>query len=183
VNFQLPYETPVGQLATVQVVWNGTPGNMRSLNVNQTSAPALLVWPASVIAGGYGIVVNQDNSLVLPTAIPGYAAHPAKVGDTITIYCTGLGETTPAAVTGAAASSTPLETVTNPEVDFGSSPPVAGPTPGDFTSTTAVFAGLTPTAVGLYQVNVTIPPGTATGSAVPVYLNLANDAVFIAISQ
>jgi adhesin/invasin len=91
VNFQLPYETPVGQLATVQVVSSGTPGNIRSLNVNQASAPALLVWPASVIAGGYGIVVNQDNSLVLPTAVPGYAAHPAKVGDTITIYCTGAG--------------------------------------------------------------------------------------------
>ena len=181
VNFQLPYETPVGQLATFQVVWNGTPGNMRSLNVNAASAPVLLVWPASVIAGGYGIVVNQDNSLVLPTAIPGFSAHPAKVGDTITIYCTGLGETTPAAVTGAAASSTQLETVTNPIVEFGYLFN-GGPGPNEFTSTRAVFAGLTPTAVGLYQVNATIPPGTIIGSAVPVYVN-HSFGVYIAISQ
>jgi uncharacterized protein (TIGR03437 family) len=33
-----------------------------------------------------------------------------------------------------------------------------------------MFVGLTPNFVGLYQVNVTVPAGTPTGSAVPVAL-------------
>jgi uncharacterized protein (TIGR03437 family) len=35
------------------------------------------------------------------------------------------------------------------------------------------FAGLTPTLVGLYQVNVTMPAGVTPGNAVPVMLTVA----------
>ncbi len=44
------------------------------------------------------------------------------------------------------------------------------------TTATAIFAGLTPTAVGLYQVDVTIPPNTPTGSAVSVTVNVGGVA-------
>ena len=44
---------------------------------------------------------------------------------------------------------------------------------GNPVSVPAVFAGLTPTAVGLYQVDVTIPAGTPTGPAVPVTIDLS----------
>jgi hypothetical protein len=70
--------------------------------------------------------------------------------------------------------------VTNPSVEFGYLFN-GGPGPSELTATVAVFAGLTPTAVGLYQVNVTIPPGTITGSTVPVYVN-HSFGVYIAIS-
>ena len=56
--------------------------------------------------------------------------------------------------TGAAASAAdPL--VSNPSVYF-----------GDFVFTAAppLYAGLSPGSVGLYQVNVTIPPGVPTGN-------------------
>jgi hypothetical protein len=87
VNFQLPYETPAGSVATVQVVSKGVPGNLRPVNVT-ASVPRLLIWTPGVTAGGYGIVVNQDFSLILPagTVVSGFAVHPAKPGDTITIY-------------------------------------------------------------------------------------------------
>lgn len=181
VNFQLPYEAPAGQTASVQVVWKGNAGNQRPVNVT-ASVPRLLIWPASLIAGGYGIVVNQDGSLVLPagTNIGAFQAHPAKAGDTITIYCTGLGQTSPAAVTGAAATSAPLESISNVSVSFG------GGFGGDFSTAAAAFAGLTPTAVGLYQVNVKLPAGVQTGALVPVTVSLGgvtSNVAFIAVSQ
>jgi uncharacterized protein (TIGR03437 family) len=179
VNFQLPYEVPVGQTATVQVVSNGTAGNLRPLTV-AAIIPRALVWAPNVIAGGYGIIVNQDYSLTLPSPVAGFVTHPAKPGDTIIIYCEALGETTPAAVTGAAASSTQLETVSNVTVTFG------GVFEGTQTSAAAVFAGLTPTAVGLYQVNVTIPANVPVGSAVSATVNLngvSSNPVNLAISN
>jgi uncharacterized protein (TIGR03437 family) len=177
VNFQLPYEAPTGQTATVQVVSNGTPGNLRPVTVSPI-VPRALVWAPSVIAGGYGIIVNLDGSLTLPSPVAGFTTHPAKPGDTLTIYCEGFGETTPAAVTGAAASSTQLEEIPNVTVTFG------GLFEGVQTSATAIFAGLTPTAVGLYQVDVTIPANVPLGSAVSVTVNVggvAGNPVNIAI--
>jgi len=181
VNFQLPYEVPLGQTASVQVVAKGTPGNLRSLTVT-ASVPRMLVWPASVIAGGYGIVVNQDYSLVLPagTSVPGFQAHPAKAGDTITIYCTGLGQTAPGAVTGAAATASPLETISNVTISSG------GGFGGNFSTATAAFAGLTPTAVGLYQVNVTLPADVQTGALVPISVTVngaVSNTVYVAVGQ
>jgi uncharacterized protein (TIGR03437 family) len=180
-NFQVPYEVPPNSVATVQVVSNGNAGNIRSVTVAST-APRMMVWGANVIAGGYGIIVNQDYSLTLPstTAVAGLATHPAKIGDTITIYSLGFGQTTPAAVTGAAASSTNLETVASASVTFG------GLFSGTATTVPAAFAGLTPTAVGLYQVNVQIPQDAPTGPAVPLTLTVngvIGNFVYMAISQ
>lgn len=178
INFQLPYEVPLGQVTSVQVVANGKPGNLRPVNV-VASVPRLLIWPG--ITGNYSIAVNQDYSLVLPSSITigSYVSHPAKVGDTVTIYCTGLGETTPGAVTGAAASSTTLESIPNVSVTFG------GGFNGNPVTVPAYFAGLTPTAVGLYQVNVTIPPGITPGdlTALTVIDGVASNPAYIAVSQ
>ena len=179
VNFQLPYEVPVGQMATVQVVSNGTNGNLRPVNVVST-APTELIWPASVIAGGYAIAVNTDYSLVLPSPVAGFTTHAAKVGDTLTIYCEAFGQTSPLAVTGAAAGSNPLEQIQNVTVTFG------GAFSGSEVTAPAGFAGLTPTAVGLYQVNVQIPPGVPISNAVPIVINLngaSSNSGLIAISQ
>ncbi len=181
VNFQLPYTVQAGSVATVQVVAGGVAGNQRSVNV-VSSAARMMVWPASVISGGYGIIVNQDYSLTLPatTKLPGYATHPAKVGDYITIYGIGFGQTTPAAVTGAAASSAPLQAVNSATVTFG------GAFQGNATTVPAAFAGLTPSAVGLYQVNVQIPPGVPVGPGVAITLTVngvVGNYVYLAISN
>lgn len=181
VNFQLPYNLPAGSAATVQVVSGGVAGNQRSINV-VSNAARMMVWPASVISGGYGIIVNQDYSLTLPatTNLPGYSTHPAKVGDYITIYGIGFGQTTPAAVTGAAATASPLQAMNSAIVTFG------GAFEGTATSVPAAFAGLTPSAVGLYQVNVQIPAGVPVGPAVAITLTVngvVGNYVYLAISN
>ena len=180
INFQIPYSLTAGQLATVQVVSNGTPGNTRSLSINATSPRMLIFY--SFISGGYGVIVNgSDGSLTLPsgTNVPGFATHPAKPGDTIVIYGVGFGQTTPSVKEGQAAPSNPLATVNNVTSTIG------GGFYGRATNGTVLFAGLTPTAVGLYQANVVIPPDAPLGSYIPLTLlvnGVQTNVAFIAIS-
>ncbi len=88
------------------------------------------------------------------------------------LWAIGLGATTPAVPNGTAAPSTPPAVATiTPTVQFGSG-----------IAATPIFAGLSPGAVGLYQVNATIPPN-ATGN---IFLKLvfpesSSNAVPIAI--
>jgi len=84
------------------------------------------------------------------------SSKPAHHGDTLVIYCAGLGATD---INVLAGSQTPLDrlasTVAPVTVTIdGHDAPVA-------------FAGLTPGSAGLYQVNVVIPAGVRSGSALP----------------
>ena len=87
-------------------------------------------------------------------AYPGVPTRPAQVGDYLTIWCIGLGPTSPSVADGAPApSAEPLARLIDmPQVDFGG------------IRATPAFAGLTPTASGLYQVNVQVPPGVPSGT-------------------
>jgi uncharacterized protein (TIGR03437 family) len=180
INFQIPYGVTPGALTTVQVISNATPGNTRSLN---TAALAPRLLPGFI--SGYGAIVNGiDNSLTFPTgtAVPGFTTHPAKPGDTIVIYAIGFGQTTPPAVEGIPApGSAPLESLKNTSVTvtFG------GGFSGSSVSATPAFVGLTPTLVGLYQVNVVIPAGVTVGAQSPVSLvvnGVQSNYVYLAIS-
>jgi uncharacterized protein (TIGR03437 family) len=163
INFQMPYEAIPGQVTTVQVVANGVNSDIRSVQV-AAAAPRILVWPVSMVPGNYGVVVNEDNTDSLPP--PGIAnSRLSKPGDSIVIYCIGLGQTSPSATTGAEVSaSSLLTTPTNAVVTFGTGP--------NAVQAQAFYTGLTPTEVGLYQVNVTIPANAPTGNSVPLEFNL-----------
>ncbi len=91
-------------------------------------------------------------------------ANPAKAGDTLVLYCTGLGALDSTVADGGAAPLDRLVRTAEPvTVSIGGIPvePV-------------VFAGLSPGfAVGLYQVNVVVPPGVARSNATPVTVSVA----------
>ena len=138
--FQMPYGTPAGT-ALVQVQRDGQSSNTVSVNVAQ-HAPQIFA------------VLNPDGSYNLPDG-----SHPAKLGDEIVIWAFGLGATSPAVATGAAAPGLnpgdTLAQVTGLQVNFGG---------GAFGSiVTPDFAGLTPPFAGVYQVNVKIPVDGPTG--------------------
>jgi uncharacterized protein (TIGR03437 family) len=150
--FQMPYEVPLGT-ALVQVTRDGQASNTVSVQVADRAPRLLLIG-----VGTYGAIVNQDGSIPMPVgSFPGVNTHPAKVGDTLTLYAIGLGPTSPAGATGQPApSSEPLARLTTlPLVNFGGG---IGGTP-----VTPIFAGLTPTYAGLYQLNVTIPENVPKG--------------------
>jgi uncharacterized protein (TIGR03437 family) len=159
INFQIPFDTPAGD-AVVRVEKAGVRGNGVWVRLGR-SVPRLL----RLNIADYGIVVNQDGSFPIPP-MPGVNSHPAKVGDTVVIYALGLGQTDPAVQSGAAAPVDPLGRARgNFRVSFGA--------PGPFGSGAEVmplYVGLTPAFVGLYQINVTIPPEAPRGSAVPLAL-------------
>ena len=168
INFQVPFDATVGA-GTVQVVRNGTNGNLVYVNIT-AQAPQFLIS-----TGDYAIIQNPTTGAL--TGIPG---SPVKIGDTVVIYAIGLGPTSPAVATGAATPNSPLSNATGTlQVCFGvitpfSQPPCAKP----------LFAGLTPGFVGLYQINVTIPSGVKSGNTTMSVLlenNTASDAVELAV--
>jgi uncharacterized protein (TIGR03437 family) len=143
----VPYATS-GSYASVKVVNNGHPSNTVTLYL-RGCAPGIFAVPA--VGYGYGAVLHSDFTLVNPS-------NPAKQGETVLIYLTGLGAVTPTVEDGAAGPASPLSvTIGNYGVYLGQ-------------STSAIFNGLAPGAAGLYQVNVTIPMKSPTGD---VYLDLS----------
>jgi uncharacterized protein (TIGR03437 family) len=100
-------------------------------------------------------------------------SSPATSGDTLVIYCSGLGAVDQTIAPGAASpASPPAKTKDQPQV-----------TVGGKTSVVA-FSGLTPGLVGVYQINAAVPAGVAAGDQVPVVINISGQvspAVTIAV--
>jgi uncharacterized protein (TIGR03437 family) len=122
-------------------------------------SPALFTTNAQG-TGQASTVIAGTASLAAPLgAFPD--SRPAKSGDFLSIYCTGLGDVTNLPPLGAASPSNPLAmTTTTPAVTIGGAPaPVS-------------FSGLAPGFVGLYQVNVKVPDGVTPGDAVPLILTI-----------
>lgn len=128
----VPYDTEINSVAGIQVINNSTASNTVTVFTGMT-APGIFTTPP----GGIGYAAAQhsaDFSLITPSS-------PAKIGEVIVVYGTGL---------GALSSVSPGGTTTN-------------------TITAAIggvaakvgFAGLSVT--GLYQINLTVPAGVPAG--------------------
>jgi len=154
INAQVPWDlVPSGTTATVNVVVN---------NNGVASAPAVVTVgpfsPGIFASGGRAIAVNQDGTLAWPTgAVAGLTTHPAKPGDVIIIYATGLGAVNSAPADGAASLDKLRTTLTVPVVMIGG------------VTAQVNFSGLSPQFVGVNQLNVVIP-NTAAGDSVPLQL-------------
>ena len=142
INAQVPFETRPGDDVGVTV----NVGDLLTSPQNYRIAP---VQPGIFIAGENAAIL--DASFLLVTA-----QNPVRAGDTIQIFCTGLGAVQEQVETGAPAP--PFSTVQLPVTV----------TIGGLDAAIA-YQGLAPGFVGLYQVNVVVPTGVATG-AVPLVL-------------
>lgn len=100
-------------------------------------------------------------------------ARPVQRGEFVAIYCTGLGAVSHPPATGSEAVADPLsETLTLPTVTV------------DDVAARVTFSGLAPGFVGLYQVNVEIPEGVASGDSIEVVITIGgveSNGVTIAI--
>lgn len=139
-NVQLPAELNPNQTYALVVTTNGQISTPQAVTIG-SATPGVAAF-----ADGRLIAQHLDFTLI-------DANHPAKAGETIVIYLDGMGATSPAVPTGTAAPSSPLAQVTN-------APTVM--VDGD--QAAIFFAGLTPGAVGLYQIDFTVPGNAKSGN-------------------
>jgi uncharacterized protein (TIGR03437 family) len=185
VDFVVPFSVQPGP-GTVTLTYNGTASNTVSTNI-AARAPRILSFPLST--GGrtyeYGIMINAtDGSYPVPTT-PGLFSHPAKRGDTLTIYALGLGLTDQSVADGAPSPSSPLANTPVPTVIIG------GGFDGTASDGAVLFSGLAPGFVGLYQINVTIPSDAPLGNAIGLEIqfglgtnsSVTSNPVYVAISN
>lgn len=155
INAQLPFDLQPNT-RTQAAVRVRREGAQEAITVPETItiAPARpAIFTTNQQGTGQGAILDTRARVVDSSA-------PASAGDVVAVYCTGLGATQPAALTGQAAPSSPLAIASIPVTAT-----VGGRT------ATVQFAGLAPGFVGLYQVNVQIPAGVTPGLAVPLVLS------------
>ena len=145
----MPFATPTYSFATFQVSNNGTKSNPITL-YTASSSPGVFTTTQNGV--GPAAVTHANGAVVTAT-------NPAKAGETLVVYVTGLGSVTPPVSDGSAAPTSPLSTVDDSQVAVD-----ILDQNGNFYSTTVVFKGLAPTFAGLYQINFTLPTGA---NAVP----------------
>jgi uncharacterized protein (TIGR03437 family) len=138
----VPYGV-TGSIAKVQVFNNNVASNTVTAWISKT-APGVLTQSANGL--GYGDVVHLDGTNV-------NAKNPAQIGETVSVYLTGLGAVSPTIADGAAGPTNPLSiTPTGTIAAY-----IGG------VAATVGYAGLAPQLAGLYQINLTVPAGLTAG--------------------
>jgi uncharacterized protein (TIGR03437 family) len=147
VNVQAPTDSATGPVP-VQVT-NAVGASQTVMANLQTVSPALFLWN-----GKYAAATRPDYSLVgPPNLFPGVTTAPARPGDVVVLWATGLGATTP--------SSVPSGITTPSDVLYSTGSPVTV-TIGSI-SASVLAAVLTPGNAGLYQIAVTVPANAPAG--------------------
>jgi uncharacterized protein (TIGR03437 family) len=149
INFLVPPNLTVGA-AVVQVTIDGLAG------------PAITVTLAAAAPG----LFQLDLQNAVATALDGSVltpASPAKPGDIVTLYATGLGAVTPPALYG--------------QLPTAAAPLIAGANLSILLDGVAVpsgaigYAGVAPGFAGLYQINMTLPASTASNPEIRLQLD------------
>jgi uncharacterized protein (TIGR03437 family) len=155
VNAQLPSRV-VGN-ATLTIHTPGGVSDNFALNVSATA-------PGVFQSGSNATVVRADNGeLVTPT-------NPLHANDTIVVYLTGLGATSPTVEDGQPAPSLPLATANViPSLSLGGK------------QLSVYWAGLVPGYVGLYQINATVPFGTPQGLEIPLVIDQGGSSTTLSV--
>jgi uncharacterized protein (TIGR03437 family) len=161
-NFQIPSGAALGTQSIALIT--GDTGELVAGGSVLIAPAAPGLFTANQSGSGQAAVLNQDYSV-------NSAANPAAVGSTIILYGTGQGQVSPAVQDGAAAGTSPLSytiavPTSNPTTCLTSQPSMCVAISSNFGN--VQYSGLAPGFVGLWQINVAIPAGTPTGSAIPI---------------
>jgi uncharacterized protein (TIGR03437 family) len=149
----VPYVVAGKSSTQVQVEYRGTRSAPVTLQL-APAAPAIFTLESS--GRGGGAVLNQDSTVNSPS-------NPAPIGSIVSIFATGEGQTSPAGIDGKPGSDPVPHPILPVSVTIGGQ------------TVTPKYAGGAPGSVaGVLQVNVQIPSGIQTGSAVPVVVQVGN---------
>lgn len=149
INFLVPPNL-IAEAAVVQVTIDGLAGPAIPVTLTP-AAPALFQLDLQ-----NAVATEADGSVLTP-------ATPAKPGDIVTLYATGLGQVTPPAIYGQLpAAAAPLVAGANLSISLD------GVTvdPGAIE-----YAGIAPGYAGLYQINLTLPVSTGMNPEIRLQLD------------
>jgi len=119
-----------------------------------SAAPALFTLNCS--GTGQAAALNQDGTGNAP-------GNAVKIGNSITLYETGEGPTSPAGTDGLLGSATPPAPILPVTVTIGGQ-----------TVTPQSYGGVPGLVAGVMQITVQVPGGIAAGNAVPVVVQVGN---------
>jgi len=148
VNVLTPTTLVAGSNLDVQLVNNSLNSTQGSVTA-QAEAPAIFEWKSK-----YAVATRTDFSYVGPTGLfPNVTTTPAKAGDAIILWMTGLGTTNPPLPEDALTPTLggPYSVIHTPRVTIGG------------IGAQLIGAALAPGYAGLYQVAFTVPDGLTNG--------------------
>jgi len=162
ISVVVPYTVPNdGRFLEFKVTANGTNSNAVPVYSGPT-APGIFTTPSGGI--GTGAILHSDFSVV-------DSKSPAKSGETVQIFLTGLGLVNSTVAAGAAGPANPLATAVAPV-----SIVLSDSNGKTYTTGTVTFKGLAPNLGGLYQINYTLPAGLPAGTMyIEVYVGDGSD--------
>jgi uncharacterized protein (TIGR03437 family) len=148
VSVQVPFETNAGTASVTVRTATGSPATVNDVSV-LPAKPGVFMF-RDVSERIYAVATRPDGSYVT-------SANPARRGETILIYATGLGQTTPPTATNRVSQA---DQAVSAELVAGiNNQPVR-----------VVSAKLLPGAIGVYEIAVEIPQDTPAGPDQPVTL-------------
>jgi uncharacterized protein (TIGR03437 family) len=146
INFLVPADLLPGP-STVQVVREGQSGPSIAIKL-AAAAPALVQLKSQ-----NAVALHADGSVIT-------SAAPAKPGEIVILYATGLGQTMPNVVYGQLfEQAAPLEQIADFILVLDGAPAGAG---------AVQYAGIAPGFAGLYQINVVLPESTKANPQVQI---------------
>jgi uncharacterized protein (TIGR03437 family) len=166
VGVVVPYAV-TGTSAQVTLSYQGQVSNSFTVPV-VPAAPSL--FTRNQTGAGEAVAINMRDGTV------NSATNPVKIGDSISLFETGEGQTSPAGVDGSVGGSTAIHPLLPVSATIGGIPATvqsAGGAPGQ--------------VAGVMQVTLQVPTGVQAGGYVPVVLQVGNaittdGAVWIAVS-
>ncbi len=152
INAQVPYEI-AGRSSVQLAVSYGSIDSPRATLAVSPARPALFLIPGSRSA----IVLNEDGRL-------NSASQPARLGESVRLFGTGQGETSPPSGTGQMAPVMSAHRIEEASVMVGGS------------AAEVVSAGLAPGFAGVFLIQVRIPDTATTGEETPVSVTIQGES-------
>ena len=152
INAQVPYEIATRSSVQLAVSYGGIDSPRATLAVSP-ARPALFLIPGSRSA----IVLNEDGRL-------NSTSQPARLGESVTLFGTGQGETSPPSGTGQMAPVMSAHRIEEVSVMVGGS------------AAEVVSAGLAPGFAGVFLIQVRIPDTATTGEETPVSVTIQGES-------
>jgi uncharacterized protein (TIGR03437 family) len=182
VSAQVPYEVTSGNNKQVSLT-NGTNPAATATVTIAAAAPGIFTADGS----GAGQAAALNYSAATSQYSLNGSSNPAKIGDTVLLYLTGEGNYNASPLSGVPGASNTGFIIPSSLSPLPQLNPLATVTIGGADATVSYAGPMVGSMLGLVQMNVVVPTGTATGAAVPVVItsggNTTQTGVTLAVHQ